>query len=84
MAVVGGGERGTSGDRGRVVQAGQGRRGGGDAVQGVRHRLPLRRRRRHRRRRRSARRGRRIGGGHEGHRRQHPEVDGSSSSPSGR
>lgn len=61
MAVVGGGERGAGGGGRGVVPAGQGRRGVRDAVQGVRHRHPLRRRRRHRRHRRSSRGGRRIG-----------------------
>lgn len=61
VAVVGGGERGAGGGGRGVVPAGQGRRGVRDAVQGVRHRHPLRRRRRHRRHRRSSRGGRRIG-----------------------
>uniref|UniRef100_A0A0D9ZNW1 Uncharacterized protein n=1 Tax=Oryza glumipatula TaxID=40148 RepID=A0A0D9ZNW1_9ORYZ len=84
VAVVGGGERGAGGGGRGVVPAGQGRRGVRDAVQGVRHRHPLRRRRRHRRHRRSSRGGRRIGGRDEGRGREHPEVDGSSSTtPSG-
>jgi hypothetical protein len=61
VAVVGCGERGTGHGRARVVPTGQERSGSGDAVQGIRHRLPHRRLRRHRRRRWGACRGRRIG-----------------------
>jgi hypothetical protein len=59
--VVGGGQCGAGGDRCGVVPAGHGRHGGGDAVQCVRHRQPLRRRRCHCRHRGSICRGRRIG-----------------------